>query len=63
MTELQRVLRKMKNNDRPGIKHFCHQIHNHPGMERLCKVGEGHVIIDKDLFDAIKLLHGDKLDF
>lgn len=63
MSELKECLEKMKKDQRPGVKHYCHQIHNHPSMERQCKVEDGHVIIDKDLFDAIRLLHGDKLDF
>ena len=63
MSELKECLERMKKDRTLGVKHFCHQIHNHPVMERQLKVGGGHVIIDKDLFDAIKLLHGAKLDF
>lgn len=45
-----------------GCQHFCHALHTHPLMERKLGVPEGHVIIDSDVFMALRKIHGMKVE-
>jgi len=35
------------------IKGATYKLHNHPKMERSCRIEKDHVIIDRDIFEAL----------
>lgn len=60
---VKECLENMKKDNRIGVKHFSHSLHTHPGMELKLGVPKDHVIIDGELFKALIVIHGIKLEY